>query len=252
MTEAHLDSLTTIEAKRGQFDKAIIPLGSCEVHGDHLPYGSDTFIAGEIAERVAKRVNGVLIVPAVPYGMSWHHADLPFTVSLSPETLAQVIREVAGGLIKHGIARIVMVTGHDGNIGPMEMAARHVKHDTGVTLAALPDWWFTSARLLPREMFHDPGGLGHGGEGETSLNLAINPELVKLENIDGAPVYDALELPDLQGPTIRMFRNFGDHSPVGFCGNAHHATAEKGEAMLNACVDLIVRHFEKTDREGWK
>ncbi len=247
-----LETLTTVEATRGGFEKAIIPLGSCEVHGDHLPYGSDTFIAREIADRVAKRVKRVLVVPAVPYGMSWHHLDLPFTISLSPQTMAHVVKEIAGGLIKHGIRRIVMVTGHDGNIAPMEEAARYIKHETGVTLAALPDWWFTSARLLPRAVFHDPGGLGHGGEGETSLNLAINSDLVKLENVAKTEVPQALELPELEGPTIRMFRNFGEHSPAGFCGNALTATAEKGEAMLNACVDLIVKHFEKTDHQGWK
>ncbi len=247
-----LDRMTTIEAKTGKFDKAIIPLGSCEVHGDHLPYGSDTFIAREIAERVARRVKGVLVVPPVPYGMSWHHLDLYLSLSLSPQTLASVIADIARGLIKHNIRKIVMVTGHDGNIAPMEEAARYIKHETGVTLAALPDWWYTAARLLPKETFRDPGGLGHGGEGETSLNLAINPDLVMLDNVRNTPVHPAIELREWKGPVIRMFSNFGDHSPVGFTGNALLGTAEKGEAMLNVCADLIVRHFEETDRNGWK
>jgi creatinine amidohydrolase len=143
-----------------------------------------------------------------------------------------------------------MVNGHDGNIAPMEEAARYIKHETGVTVGALLDCWYTSARLLPKDTFRDPGGLGHGGEGETSLNLAINRDLVKLDNIRTTRVYEAIELREWPGPSIRMFYNLGDYSPVGFCGNALFGTAEKGEAMLEACVDLISKYFVEVDHGG--
>ena len=166
--------------RSSNFDKAVLAVGSTEYHGDHLPYGTDTMVAEHLAEAVAGRVEGLLVLPPIPFGMSRHYASFPVALSLSTETLTRVLWEIFESLLRHRLLRLLIINGHDGNVAAIEGAAREfrVEHPE-MKIAVLEAWWKTAAELLPEKTFEVWGGLGHGGEGETSMMLAVAPNSLR-------------------------------------------------------------------------
>src|SRR3989442_15866060 len=99
---------------------AVLALGATEGHSRHLPLGTDTFIIRELTRRVGDRYPDALLLPAMPFGMSWAYEDAPGTITLSPETLTEVVVEVVESLLRHGIDRVLILNGHDGNVASIE------------------------------------------------------------------------------------------------------------------------------------
>jgi len=229
----------------GRFDKAVLAIGSTEYHGEHLPYGTDTLVAEHLAEAVAERVEGLLVLPPLPLGMSHHYASFPLALSLSTETLMRVLWEVFESLLRHGIRRLLIINGHDGNIPAIEAATREfrVKHPE-MKIAVLEAWWKTAADLLPEGTFEAWGGLGHGGEGKTSMMLAVVPELVEMSHARGV-------IPKLPAHVEVKWR-FEELTPYGVTGDPTKATAEKGRKMRDALVELLVSFLREMDQRGWE
>lgn len=98
-----LQDLTAEQVLAGGYDKAVVGVGATEYHGPHLPYGSDTLVSRELALRVAARIEGMLALPPIAYGMSWHHLSFPWTLSVRPETLSHLIYDLAASLHAHQI-----------------------------------------------------------------------------------------------------------------------------------------------------
>jgi len=244
LTESHLARLTGFGYKTGGFDKAVLAVGSTEYHGDHLPYGTDSMVATHLTEAVAERVEGLLVLPPLPFGMSLHYASFPVAISLTTETLVRVLKEVFGSLLKHGIRKLLIVNGHDGNIAAIETASREFRVDhPEMRIAVLEAWWVTAGELLPSDAFEVWGGLGHAGEGETSMMLAIEPELVDMERAEGV-------VPDLP-QHVELKWTFDELTPYGVTGDPTKATVEKGELMRDALVELLVSFVEKMDEKDW-
>ena len=107
---------------------AILIFGACENHGDHLPFGSDFIMPYELAKMVASKSRNVLIFPPVPYGVSSHHKDFAMTVSLEPETMINVVRNILQSLVDNKVSRILIINGHDGNIAPIELKQAPMAH----------------------------------------------------------------------------------------------------------------------------
>ena len=101
---------------------AILVFGACENHGDHMPFGSDFIFPMELAKRIASKSKNknIIILPAVPYGVSLHHNEFQMTMSLDSNTLEKIIEDLLNSIIKNGIRRILIINGHDGNIAPIE------------------------------------------------------------------------------------------------------------------------------------
>jgi len=213
------------EFKEG-YDKAILAVGSTEYHGEHLPYGTDTLVSEHVSMEVAMKVNGMLMLPPIPYGMSAHYSNFPIAISLSTETLMRVLREVFDSLRKHGLNRLIIVNGHDGNI------------------PALSAWWVTAGQLVPEGTFEVWDGLGHGGEGETSMMLRVDPSLVDMEKAVGV-------VPDLP-EHVDWKWTFDEITPHGVTGDPTKATQEKGAAMNDALVNLLVDLVKELDEKDWK
>ena len=237
--------MTGFGYKTGGFDKAVLAVGSTEYHGDHLPYGTDTLVAEHLAEAAAERVEGLLVLPSLPFGMSVHYASFPVAITLTTETLTRVLREVLESLLAHGILRLLIVNGHDGNIPSIEAATREfrVAHPE-MKVAALEAWWVTAADLLPEGTFEAWGGLGHGGEGETSMMLAVDPGLVDMGKAKGT-------IPDLP-EHIQLKWTFDELTPYAATGDPTKATERKGEMMRDALVDCLVSFIEEMDGRGWE
>ena len=245
MSERRLAKMTGHEFRFGGFDKAVLAVGSTESHGDHLPHGTDTLVAEHLAETVAERVEGLLVLPPIPYGMSMHYASFPIAVTLTTETLMRVLREVFESLLGHGLRRLLIINGHDGNVAAIESATREfrVEHPE-IRIAVLEAWWETAAELLPPGTFEVWGGLGHGGEGETSMMLAVAPELVDMSRARGV-------VPELP-MHVQVKWRFDELTPYAVTGDPTKATEEKGRRMRDALVDLLVSFLRDMDRREWK
>ncbi len=237
MSDRHLYSLTGFGFRSRGFDKAVLAVGSTEYHGDHLPYGTDTMVSTYLAESVAERVEGLLVLPPMPFGMSLHYASFPIAISLTTETLVRVLQEVFESLLRHGILKLLIVNGHDGNIAAIETAAREfrVEHPE-MTIAVLEAWWETAGKLLPEGTFEVWGGLGHAGEGETSMMLAVRPDLVEMGRARGV-------VPELPAH-VQLKWIFRELTPYGVTGDPTKATKEKGEKMKRALIELLVSFFK--------
>jgi len=237
LSDRHLYSLTGFGFRSRGFDKAVLAVGSTEYHGDHLPYGTDTMVSTYLAESVAERVEGLLVLPPMPFGMSLHYASFPIAISLTTETLVRVLQEVFESLLRHGILKLLIVNGHDGNIAAIETAAREfrVEHPE-MTIAVLEAWWETAGKLLPEGTFEVWGGLGHAGEGETSMMLAVRPDLVEMGRARGV-------VPELPAH-VQLKWIFRELTPYGVTGDPTKATKEKGEKMKRALIELLVSFFK--------
>jgi len=245
MKKIKLEEFTQKAFEEANIDKAILAFGSTECHGYHLPYGCDTFVAYDIAQEVAARLDNTVVVPPLWYGMSMHYRHKPMCITLSNDTLAQVYREVMESLIYWGIKKILVVNGHDGNIPPIEIAARDIKIKyPEVGLAVLDAWWVTAGNLLPKDTFEVWDGLGHGGEGETSIALAIFPELCDMEHARGM-------IPEMDD-NVKLIWNFEELTDYGATGAPEKATAEKGEKMKKVLVDYLVDFVKRMDAQGWR
>ena len=243
-TSKLLERMIGYERRTFKFDKAILALGATEYHGDHLPYGTDTIVARRIAEEVAKRIDGLLVLPPIPYGMSLHYASFPIAVSLTSETLTKLLKEVFASLLSHGIRKLFIVNGHDGNIASIEVATREFKVEhPEMKICVLEAWWTTARELLPKGMFEVWDGLGHAGEGETSIMLAINPKLVEMKYARGT-------VPELPSH-VKIKWVFEELTPYGATGDPSKANKEKGEKMMKALIDHVASFIEEMDKKDW-
>lgn len=226
-------------------DVVLLPFGALEAHGDHLPLGTDSMEAREICRRVALRLEEegcpVVIGPLVPFGTSNFHMGYPGTVSLKPETLIALSRDVCLSLYQSGFRRFVLIHGHDGSLPCMMVAAQILVEETPDAEAIVLNW-LTPLSKVYHTIQTSKASEGHGGEGETSRLLVTHPELVHPER--SAPFHvSSEEMRRLQGPehiktggAIFYSTRKYPHEYVGTPGLAHPETGEKGYAVI---VDWI-------------
>jgi creatinine amidohydrolase len=208
---------------------AFLPFGALEQHGPHLPLGTDTMTAAEVARRLASRLDAVLI-PPVHYGDTWNNAGYPGTVSLSPATVTAIAVDVGRALVRSGARGLVIVNGDWGNRQPLASAV-HLLNAEGVLPAIVLDYpGMDEAIALLRESRAAAPGLNHAEEIETSIMLALAPETVHVDRyVSSYPSF-----PSDFGTRPMQLHPF---SESGVFGDPSPATAAKGEAILAATVE---------------
>jgi len=245
MKKQLLDKMTGHQFSIGKYDKVILPVGSLENHGFHLPFGTDTFVSHQLAQKVAEQIPGLLVMPPVTYGMSEHYSSFAFTASLQAETLIAVLKDILLSVLRNGIEKIFIMNGHDGNIAPIEIAARAVKKEYPTAkIVSLDAWWVVAGQLLPPDTFEVWNGLGHAGEGETSMALALFPELVEMDKAKGV-------VPDLP-LNVEIKWLFNELTDTGATGDPTKATKEKGEKMRDVLVEAVVGFMKQMEEKDWK
>ncbi len=196
-----------------------VPVGACEQHGPHLPLDTDTRIAAALAENLADKYEGeILVTPPLTISASGEHAGFPGTLSLGTEVFEQVIVELVRSA--DWSSGVVLVNGHGGNRVPVERAVR-LLHAEGRKVLS---WW-------PRVA----GGDAHAGDTETSLMLAIAPDLVRMHRAEvgvTAPLGDVID-EIREGGVRAVSRN-------GVLGDPLRASASAGRTMLTRLtIDLV-------------
>lgn len=239
-----IQHLTASDYQQAPFEKVILPLGSLESHGPHLPFGTDSLTPYLIGLEIAKRVPGTAVLPPVNYGVSEHYKSFPFTVSLQFETVIAILRDIFESLHREGIHKVFVLNGHDGNIAPIEIAARTAKvMHPEFKIVTLEAWWKLVGDLVPPGFFEVWNGLGHGGEGETSICLALFPELCQPEKAAGV-------VPHLP-PHIDIKWTFDELTNTGASGDPTKGTRDKGLKMRQVLIDTVVGLLTDLDRAGW-
>ena len=229
-----LAELTWVNAKEAitKAQVALLPVGSTENHGPHLPLGTDWFTAQRIAEQAGK-MGGWLVLPSVPVGVSEHHRQFWGTLWVPPDVLRDYVVAVARALASHGMRRIVFVNGHGGNRSALTEAARLLREEA--IFAHVHNWWYGIADMLGK-LFAEPAV--HAGPAETSAVLAIDPSLVRQDRYKEASDVDhwgkTVEGVEVGWDTI-------DFSEAGNVGDPSSGTAEKGAQLFEAAAESLNR-----------
>ena len=245
MKNHELQKLTSKEYNNGNYDKAILAVGSCESHGNHLPHGTDTFVAHKLSKLIAKEVEDLLVLPPLTIGYSAHYDAFPFTISLGYDTMIQVLYDILESTIRAGIDRIVIINGHDGNIAPIEVASRMIKEVYPESkIVSLNEWWIIAAELIPEGTFEVWNGGGHGGEGESSIGYYLFPEYTD-------PDEATCCIPDNLSDVLDIKWNFDEITDTAQTGDATVATKEKGRLMTEALTEAVVNAIKELDEKDW-
>ena len=228
---------------------AVIPFGSIEQHGSHLPCGTDTMIAERLGEAVAERL-GALYAPFGPYGVTPIHAGHPGTISLSPETFERLLTEICVELIRMGAKTLVFVNWHELNTPSLNGVATSVQADHAATVIV------AQACYTAQRLYRDEGGeLTHGGSIETLGVLAEDPSLVRWDRVEAVSRPPrAAELDQMRrGHEVYGFvTNIAEFGGEGWYGDPSWATDEKAVDFVERISADVVRqvHEVLTLREG--
>jgi creatinine amidohydrolase len=245
MKNHELLKLTAHQVEQGNYDKAILAVGSCEAHGQHLASGTDTLVSYMLSCEVAQQVDGLLVLPPVTVGYSAHYDSFPFTLSLEYGTIMHVVYDILASTISNGIQKIFIMNGHDGNISAIESACRQIKERfPKARLAVLPAWWVTARQLLPEDTFEVWNGLGHAGEGESSIAYHLFPQWCEPELAAGV-------VPDQLPEYIDIMWDFAELTDNAATGGPTKGTAEKGKKMMDALTRCVVDSIKKLDERNW-
>ena len=187
MKEILLSKMTWEDVKKCIEEKSIVlvPIGSIEEHGPHLPLSTDSIIAEEVAKETARRVikEGIpiLVAPTIPFGYNSKNVmKFPGTIALGINTFIDLVSDYLNSLISHGFRRILVVNAHGQNCGALRVVARKIYEKTSVPIAIVPLCMSLAKETITKHRRSDLGGVMHAGEVETSIILYLNKDLVKL------------------------------------------------------------------------
>jgi creatinine amidohydrolase len=246
MTALHLDRMTWAEIKeeiQNGRDTVVVPFGSTEQHGRHMPLGTDAVLGDEIGWRLAERL-GAFLAPTVRFGCSDHHLAFSGTISLSEKTFRSIVMDVVASLSGHGFRRIVLLPTHGGNFRPLAEAMANIEPTKGVRILAFTDLGgFVSAAFESSKGFGvDAAKSGaHSGEWETSLMLALRPDQVKMDRAAEGFVGELSEI------MSKVFDGIQNLDQNGVLGDPRPATAEAGKKYLADIIEFLYQWARDQD-----
>jgi creatinine amidohydrolase len=217
----------------------LVSTGHTEQHGHHLPSGVDTMIAEAIAAGVAAQApQQVVCLPTWPYGASTHVREFPATLNLGGRLLEDLFVEVVGSLVRQGARRILFSNAHGGNHSYLVNVVKAAGEHWPQAFTAL-EFLHTTGPALERYRQTGRGGMGHGGELETSYLLHLRPDLVDMRQ--ATTETDFIATPNyymdwIEGGRLIANPPWSDDTQTGIYGDATLATAEKGRLWLQAAV----------------
>lgn len=219
-----------------KIEVAVVPIGAIEPHNRHLPEGQDllhtTYIAENSCQRAWEKCQSVICLPTLPYGVDCNLMDFAMAIHVSQDTLNALVRDIIASLDCHGIKKVLIINGHGGN--DFTAFIRQIQCDLDVHVFQC-NWWTVGHDIYPT-IFDNPDD--HAGEFETSVALALYPDLVELDNAaEGASRPFRFEA--LQKGWVKTSRNFSklnDHCAVG---DPSKASADKGRKYLEVVINRI-------------
>lgn len=245
VTWEHLpaDAIADIGEAAGSI--ALLPIGSTEQHGNHLPVFTDTLLVEAMARLGAQRVAAdlpVIVTPTLWTGFSPHHLPFGGTITVGFETLLHTLEDVAASVLDNGFDAVLIVNGHGGNAALISAATSTIGNDHPAAQLLSVTYFKLAEPFIDEIRDSDLGGMSHGGEFETALMLHLHPDLVDLD----AAVADYLDEPYshgiddmMAGGPLGVYRGFDEYSESGAIGDPGLATAEKGGAIYENLGDEL-------------
>jgi creatinine amidohydrolase len=228
---------------------ALVPLGSTEQHGPHLPLATDHLIAEAFAREAAERT-GYLCTPTINVGVSPHHRQFNGTMWVDAPEFRDYVESFTRNLTYHGIDRVVYVNAHGGNVEHLREVGRRLRDDE--ELYAIEWMWNDSIPELVDDLFAQNGP--HGGPKETAMIQHLRPELVRDDQLEAARdggVPD-VEAADTIKHGARTFYDAADNTGNGVLGDQTDATAEKGARMFEEATEQLCRLCDWLDDQRFE
>jgi creatinine amidohydrolase len=214
----------------------LAPIAACEQHSRHLATFTDTVLVTGVADGVEQRLpRQVLQLPTLWFGASGHHLRFGATLSAEVDTHVQMLSDLLTPLLEDGYQRLLLHNGHGGNIDTMQMALRRLQPRWRERQLSAASYWDLAQKELAALAEGGRKTMGHACEFETSMMLALRPDLVRRDQIKDDPLR---EDPALRG--LYLAEDMHQRTDHGAVGYPELATAEKGRAFLNAAVERTV------------
>ena len=225
---------TYLDIEKNKNGIAILPVGAIEQHGPHLPISVDHFQAESVSRAVAERM-GAFLLPGIAYGNSEAHTGFKGTVSISSDTLKNIVQDITKNLFNQGFTKVGVLNFHAGNL-VLKLALREVNlsSDTGVAVLCQP-WQDIDEES--KTILDNYGNEQHAGEFETSVMMHIDPAKVGSNLIDCVP--------EVQ-PTYFDYQYMKEYCPDGVWGKATLANSDKGRLLFDAMVKATVEKLAST------
>ncbi|CAN8074152.1 unnamed protein product [Agarophyton chilense] len=234
---------------------AILPLGSIESHGPHLPLGTDAIIAQELAAQAASELSDVAVLPPSPFGASFEHTGFPGTIAIRDSTLNSFWEDITASIIRSGVKKLLLVNGHGGQTSNVQITVRNIRFKYNVLAvdfnvqAMLAKAYGELSEAIADEILN---GI-HGGVIETSVMLHLHPELVQSDQLrDFRPKPKSQTYLEPHGSVVSYGWYMEDICSAGAVGNARASSAELGSKIFERSVlELrgVVDDVIKTDVE---
>ena len=218
----------------------ILPVGSIEQHGPHLPVDVDSRLVHEVSVRAAGLAppeRPVVVAPTVSVGLAQHHMSFGGTLTLDFSTFHALLRCIVESMLHCGFRKIAMVNGHGGNTNPLKVVVNELAREFDAPFVSCTYWDLADSAF--REILDVQRCVMHGGEVETSLMLAVAPELVRLDRLEGIdpPSFEGDEDP-FEAAFYRSL-DMDELSESGVLGSPLSASVEKGERLLAAAAEAL-------------
>lgn len=228
---------------------ALVPLGSTEQHGPHLPLATDHLIAEAFAREAAKQTE-FLCTPTINIGVSSHHKQFHGTMWVEAPVFRDYVESFTRNLAYHGIDRVIYVNAHGGNVEHLREVGRRLRDDE--VLYAIEWMWNDSIPELVDELFNQNGP--HGGPKETAMIMHIAEELVRADRLSDAKDdgWTDFSLDGASQHGSATFYDAIDNTKNGVFGDQTDATAEKGEQMFEAATEQLVNLCEWLDAQEFE
>lgn len=219
----------------------ILPVASLEQHGPHLPVEVDSRLGEEVALRSARKIaargQAVVVLPVLWTGLSEHHMSFAGTVTLDFAVFSALVEGVVRSVLRDGFRRIVLLNAHGGNENALRTITDELTPKLGVPIVQFT-YWYAAAVAIAR-ILETQGGLQHACEAETSMMMAVRPELVAETRIPLAKANMSPDVSDVAGGGVYRWRAIGARSASGVIGNPEAASKDKGERLFEAISDAL-------------
>jgi len=219
----------------------ILPTGSTEQHGHHLPIDVDVFLAESVCLEVGRRApDRVLVLPPIAYGLNLHHIDFPGTIHIDPETFIAFCLNITKSVAYHGFQKILLVNGHGSNAPLIDLVARRTVLETNSLCFATTYFHFLLDEFLK---IRESPVIAHADEFETSLYLHLAPERVQMDKAveDNDRMGKFVSSDSTMNYPVRFNDFWGRWTKTGVHGDATKGTAEKGKIIFEAAVNGLVQ-----------